>query len=357
MNQMESGTLLLADIGGYTRYLTGVELDHSQDILADLISTIADQTKGHFRLAKLEGDAIFCNSPGGKLDEVALINTIDGCYFAFKERLRDIAQATSCRCGACTRVPMLSLKFVVHFGDYITHQVAGSSELVGGDVILVHRLLKNDIVETTGTDAYAFITSKCVDQLGIGSDGLAKIDSVQHYDDVGDVKGVVIDMAARWEQEQERREVLVAPGEEIFETTYQLDVPVSLAWEVWTGPKRAEWMKGVTAFDQKNPSGMRGVGTVNHCMHGKGAATIEHVVDYKPFRYFTVDATVPKVGPVLITYEMEPVGDERTKVTIRGRPGECGRLRQAFIKMIGSQFAKRFAETEEEIKEYFASRR
>ena len=31
---------LIADISGYTGYLTTVELDHAQDILADLISTI-----------------------------------------------------------------------------------------------------------------------------------------------------------------------------------------------------------------------------------------------------------------------------------------------------------------------------
>ena len=34
----EPACLVIADISGYTGYLSGVEIDHAQDILADLIS-------------------------------------------------------------------------------------------------------------------------------------------------------------------------------------------------------------------------------------------------------------------------------------------------------------------------------
>jgi hypothetical protein len=34
---VRQGCLALADIGGYTAYLAGVELEHSHDILADLL--------------------------------------------------------------------------------------------------------------------------------------------------------------------------------------------------------------------------------------------------------------------------------------------------------------------------------
>ena len=33
----ESACFVIADISGYTGYLAGVELDHAQDILADLL--------------------------------------------------------------------------------------------------------------------------------------------------------------------------------------------------------------------------------------------------------------------------------------------------------------------------------
>ncbi len=35
----EYACLAIADISGYTRYLTGSELDHAQDVLADLMET------------------------------------------------------------------------------------------------------------------------------------------------------------------------------------------------------------------------------------------------------------------------------------------------------------------------------
>ena len=40
LSRPESACLLIADISGYTRYLAGSELDHAQDILADLMTTV-----------------------------------------------------------------------------------------------------------------------------------------------------------------------------------------------------------------------------------------------------------------------------------------------------------------------------
>ena len=48
---------LIADISGYTGYLVDVELDHAQDILADLVGAVVTALRPSFRLAKLEGDA------------------------------------------------------------------------------------------------------------------------------------------------------------------------------------------------------------------------------------------------------------------------------------------------------------
>ena len=55
----EPACLVIADIAGYSGYLAGVELDHAQDILADLIDTVVRALRPAFKLAKLEGDAAF----------------------------------------------------------------------------------------------------------------------------------------------------------------------------------------------------------------------------------------------------------------------------------------------------------
>ena len=60
LNTPEPACLVIADISGYTSYLAGVELDHAQDILGDLMTTVVGSLRPSFQLAKLEGDAAFC---------------------------------------------------------------------------------------------------------------------------------------------------------------------------------------------------------------------------------------------------------------------------------------------------------
>ena len=59
LNQPEPACLVIADICGYTGFLAGAELDHAQDILADLMGTVVGALRPTFKLAKLEGDAAF----------------------------------------------------------------------------------------------------------------------------------------------------------------------------------------------------------------------------------------------------------------------------------------------------------
>src|SRR5919112_4884817 len=128
MKPPEPTCLLIADISGYTSYLAGVELEHAQDILADLIGTVVMALRPTFRLAKLEGDAAFTFAPAAKVDGSLLLDVIGRCYFGFRRRRRDVRQATSCECNACTRIPDLNLKFVAHEGDVARQKAFGLEE-------------------------------------------------------------------------------------------------------------------------------------------------------------------------------------------------------------------------------------
>ena len=138
----ERGCLLFADITGYTKYMGGTELEHAQDVVADLIETIVGAVEPRFRLSKLEGDAAFCYAPEADVTPSMMMDTVEATYFAFQQRVRDIAHATACPCDACIRIPTLDLKFFLHEGEYAVRQVAGFTELSGIDVILLHRLTK-----------------------------------------------------------------------------------------------------------------------------------------------------------------------------------------------------------------------
>jgi hypothetical protein len=321
---IERGCLLLADISGYTKYLTGVELDHSQDILSDLLDTIVSQLTGVLTLAKLEGDAVFCygSDEGGGPSGPSLITMVEGCYFAFEERVRNIKNLTTCECNACLLIPSLTLKFLVHNGEYVLHEVAGNRELLGGDVILAHRLLKNHVTEQTGLRGYAMFTTAAVGAYGIDPDATGMKVHAEAYDDVGEVDAFLLDLEARWKEEQERRVVYVGPDDALIETHTEVPVSPAVAWEALTAPgARLRWQPGVTRFDQENPAGAPGVGTTNHCVHGDIEVT-EEIVDWKPFRYHTVRSKSP-MGDGMFTFELTPLEDGGTRVVSRMKPAEA----------------------------------
>jgi Protein of unknown function (DUF2652)/Polyketide cyclase / dehydrase and lipid transport len=305
----ESACLLLTDISGYTGYLAGVELDHAEDILADLMGTIVGALRPGFRLAKLEGDAAFMFAITEKLDGSLLLDTIERCYFAFRRRRRDVRQATSCECNACVRIPDLNLKFVVHHGTILRQRVAGHEELLGPDVILVHRLLKNEVIALTGIEAYALFSQQCVDAMDVDVSALGMRASSEIYEHIGVIPVWVHDLGRRWQEEESRTRVIVDDRQVVYQFDTPTSAPPQVAWEFVTTPgRRITWQLGVTEVKVIATGNRRGVGSTNHCMHGK-SATIEEVLDWRPYDYFTNRYTVSTaMGPVrfVATTELEP---------------------------------------------------
>jgi hypothetical protein len=256
MQQPEPVCLLIADISGYTRCLAAVELDHAHDILADLIGTVVTALRPTFRLAKLEGDAAFVVAPAGKLDGTLLLDTVERCYFGFRRRRRDVRQATSCPCNACTRIPDLNLKFVIHDGLVMRQRMAGREELVGSDVIVVHRLPKNDVAERLGIGAYALFTQAGVDAVAIEPTALGMQPLVETYEHVGEVGTWVLDLERRWQEEEARQRVFVAPVQSWFTQSASTVAPPSSRGR--SSPPRDAGRRGRSASPR---SSARGPGT------------------------------------------------------------------------------------------------
>jgi hypothetical protein len=310
MLQPEPTWLLIADISGYTRYLASVELDHAQDILADLIGTVVTSLRPGFHLAKLEGDAAFVAAPHDKLDGSLLLDTIERCYFGFRRRRRDVRQATSCECNACTRIPDLNLKFVAHHGMALRQRVAGSEELLGSDVIVVHQLLKNEVVERLGIGAYSLFSQAAVDAMAIEPAALGMSPLAETYEHIGEVATWVHDLERRWQEEEARQRVFVSAEASAFTVSVPTSAPPQVAWEFLTVPgRRAGWQTGVTEVLLVDSAGnRRSVGATIHCMHGS-EAVVEEILDWRPYDYWSNRSTIQTpAGPIhmLNTVELEP---------------------------------------------------
>lgn len=314
----ESACFLIADISGYTSYLAGVELDHAQDIIADLMDTVVRCLRPRFRLAKFEGDAAFFWAPGDKFDGSSLQDAIESAYFTFRKRLRNIEQATSCTCKACHGMRQLDLKFVSHHGEFINQRMAGRDELAGRDVILVHRLLKNTVKDRMGDHAYALFSDACMRAMAVdpAAQGLAAHEEA--IDIIGAVSCWVHDLARAWTEEQARGRILVTRDKAAHVIEFDIVAPRPQVWEYFTSPgQRTKW-RGADEVHESSSGGRRGVGTTNHCMHGPHAI-IEEILDWRPFDYLTLTTLLPMPGApkILMSYVFAENGGGVTHIEIR----------------------------------------
>ena len=324
LQRPESACLVIADISGYTGFLAGSELDHAQDILGDLIGTVIGSLRGRFKLAKLEGDAAFFFALTEQVDASSFLDHIEATYFAFRRRLRDIRQATSCTCNACRLIPSLDLKFVAHHGTVIRQRLAGREELVGADVIVVHRLLKNHVVEELGLAAYALITSACVAAMGVDPATFGLRPHREAIDVLGDTAGWVLNLDEAWTAELARTRVRLDERTSI-KVRNRLPLTAAQSWDYLTTPAlRANWQLGVDRVLEAPAVARRGIGTTNHCVHGE-AAVIEEILDWSPYDYVTLRSALPIPGvPKLRTMiSFEPV-EGATDVVFYLEPPRAG---------------------------------
>jgi len=315
----ESGFLVVADISGYTRFLTGSELDHAQGVLEDLLSVILERLKSPLQLSNIQGDAILAYS---RDDDVwssgHVVDSVDALYFGFRDRLKSIVDNTTCPCRACVNAKKLDLKFVVHHGEFVMQNVAGRQELTGSDVILLHRLLKNDIPQQTGVASYALFTSAAADALGLAElkDGAHRY--AVELAEFGRIEGIVVDHGARWQAYHKTNEIVVPDGDLWFEpVTGTLPYNIESVWEAYCNPAvKSRWNTIFDGFTRTIGDPQRvSIGAVDHCAHGKQTLIMRYI-DVRPLRHVTLECALPMNGwarwSVLVSTE-----GSATRVTFR----------------------------------------
>src|SRR5436190_3577592 len=141
--------LVIADIGGYTDYMSShrMSLAHAEVNTARLLEKVIDAARG-FDLIEIEGDAAFLSRRADTMDGDATVAATTraavGMHRAFHLERQHVA-SNLCPCDGCVQADNLKLKFVAHVGEVATQTIRQRRKLVGIDVILVHRLLKNPV--------------------------------------------------------------------------------------------------------------------------------------------------------------------------------------------------------------------
>jgi uncharacterized protein YndB with AHSA1/START domain/class 3 adenylate cyclase len=295
------GTLVLADISGYTAYMAGTEHEHSIEILRELIETIARTFEGHLSIDQLEGDAI-CATTDKTGPEI--VTWLHETFAEFHLRLRDISELSTCPCRACSSASRLGLKFFVHRGEFSRQQIGPAVQLYGNDVNLVHRLAKN----TVPLREYLFATESTLEAWP-AADREGYISSPQQYD-VGQVNAAYADLAPVKERALRDRVVKVQPDDAKLRLQYRFDAPPEQVWRVIMDPACRQRYLGVARVDMIPGAKGTYVGAEFHCRHGKDLSdkSVFRVTACDQPEFVTTYMDFPIVGHVYRTDHLTASG-------------------------------------------------
>lgn len=159
---MDSNNTLICipDISGFTQFMSDTKIELSSIVIPALLNEIIYANEIGLKVSEIEGDAILFYKKGKLPAFRDLINQCKSFFTQFYEQLEILTRKYSEERGI-DNVPELGLKIILHFGkDVESVQIGNRIKLMGEDVIIAHRLLKNDINE----DEYLLISEHLLNQ-------------------------------------------------------------------------------------------------------------------------------------------------------------------------------------------------
>jgi hypothetical protein len=189
MNETRHGFLVLADISGFTAFVTTTELEHGPPLIAELLEEVIRRISPPLEIHGIEGDAVFALGPDGTvLPPASLLAILHAGFVGFREKQRELAADESCACNACRNVGTLRLKAIGHYGAFVEYTVSGRVQIAGPDVILAHRMLKNGVPQPSD---YALLTRPALRHMDVDPGRLGLLPHTERYEHFGEVECVL----------------------------------------------------------------------------------------------------------------------------------------------------------------------
>lgn len=139
------GLIFMPDISGFSRFVNEMEIEHSRLIIGELLEILIDANDTGLAVSEIEGDAILFYKFGEPPSLKEVFWQVKGMFEAFHKNLMAYENRRYCQCKACLSAIDLTLKVITHYGEFAGYKVKDFNKLIGKDIIVAHRLLKNDI--------------------------------------------------------------------------------------------------------------------------------------------------------------------------------------------------------------------
>ncbi len=186
---MENQALIfIPDISGFTKFVTKCEINHTDHIISNLINIILDSNPLELKVSEIEGDAVLFYSKGAPPTKEEIIQQSKRMFIDFHTNLKAMERNFFCKCGSCTTASNLTLKIIVHYGVCKEVPIHNSTKLIGSDVIIAHKLLKNNIPERE----YILLSEKYLksqqSKLIIEEDWVDIKSNIENFENFGEIR-------------------------------------------------------------------------------------------------------------------------------------------------------------------------
>ncbi|PIB30511.1 hypothetical protein BFP77_04135 [Maribacter sp. 4U21] len=188
--------ICIPDISGFTEFMSETDFDLSSKVIPTLLNNIIYSNEIGLKVSEIEGDAVLFYKSG---EMPSLVNLIKQCVYFYTEfyKQMDILREKYRDSKDATVIPeILGLKIILHYGAAIALTKVGTRiKLFGEDLIVAHRLLKNDIE----MDEYLLLSQGLTDyykrnNLNEDFEWARLKESSTIYDHVGEIKYSSIDL-------------------------------------------------------------------------------------------------------------------------------------------------------------------
>ena len=155
--------LCIPDISGFTKFMGHTDFELSSKVIPSLLNKIIYSNEIDLKISEIEGDAVLFYRTGDLPSFEKLMSQCHFFYTEFYNQLNQLRKQFSDNDDAKKIPKILGLKIILHHGmEVATVPVGNHVKLMGEDVIVAHRLLKNSIA----SDEYILLSNALMDFYG-----------------------------------------------------------------------------------------------------------------------------------------------------------------------------------------------
>ena len=178
------------DITGFTKFVATADVQFTREVIPALLRKLIEANNLKMQVAEIEGDAIFFYKTGRLPSINQVAEQCKTLYNAFSSFIENLEKNDPENYNKYLADDQLGLKIIIHYGHISLANIKGRTKLLGEDVIVVHKLLKNNVTE----DNYILLTEKYLSKIQ-NKKSLSEwfhweelVAGVETYEHIGDVK-------------------------------------------------------------------------------------------------------------------------------------------------------------------------